>query len=122
MSVLARAKTHFKERLGEELQSLDVPEWPDENGESTKIYYRSSMSLKQKSICLKWFASDEKDSYAKGIAYQIIFRCRDSEGNRIFKENQLDQILDEIDPDILADIIKRMDEALAISNDEIAGN
>ena len=118
MSVLARAKTHFKERLAEELQSLDVPEWADENGEPTKIYFRSSMNLKQKSIILKHYQKDELD---KAIAFQLIFRCRDKDGKLIFSSNQLDQILDEIDPDIASRIIAEMEKGES-EIEEIKGN
>ena len=118
MSVLERAKTHFKERLGEELQCLDVPEWPDDNGEPTKIYFRSSMNLKQKSIILKHYQKDELD---KAIAFQLIFRCRDKDGKLIFNANQLDQILDEIDPDVASKIISEMEKG-ETNIEEIKGN
>ena len=118
MTVLARAKTHFKERLAEELQSLDVPEWEDENGEPTKIYFRSSMNLKQKSIILKHYQKDELD---KAIAFQLIFRCRDKDGKLIFNANQLDQILAEIDPDVASKIISEIEKG-ETDIEEIKGN
>ena len=118
MSVLKAAKAHFKERLTEELQCLEVPEWSDEEGNPAKIYYRSSMRLSQKSIIPKHY---QKDQFDKAIAYGLIFRCRDVDGKLIFQPNQLDQIIDDVDPDVASWIISEMDKDQT-SVEEIKGN
>ena len=118
MSVLKAAKAHFKDRLSEELRCIEVPEWTEEDGNPVKIYFRPSMRLSQKSIILKHYNKDEFD---KAIAYGLIFRCRDADGKRVFKEGQVDQIIDEIDPEIASWIIQQMDKDQP-SVEDIKGN
>ena len=45
--ILTRAKLHYRDRLAEPLRFVEVEEWPDENGNPSRIYYRQSMSLQQ---------------------------------------------------------------------------
>lgn len=117
-AILKAGKKHFSEKLQEDLQFLEVPEWKDENGKPSKIYFRSSMRLSQKGILLKHYQNDEFD---KAIACQLIFRCKDSQGKPLFQMNQMDQIIDELDPDVCSRIVTEMDQALP-SIDEIKGN
>ena len=116
--VLKAGKKHFSERLQEDLKSIEVPEWKDENGKPSKIYFRTSMRLSQKGILLKHYQNDEFD---KAIACQLIFRCKDSKGKPLFQMNQMDQIIDELDPDVCSRIVSEMDENLP-SVDEMKGN
>ena len=111
--VLKAAKAQFKARLGEELQSIIVPEWGDK-----KIYYRSAMKLSQRSVIMKHLQNNEWD---KVIAWGIIFRCRDENGLPLFKSGHLNQIIDEFDPDICQRIIEEMN-ANDPKHEEIAGN
>ena len=117
-NVLEVGKKHFKEKLSEELKCIEVPEWKDNEGKPSKIYFRSSMRLSQKGILLKHYQNDE---YAKAIACQLIFRCKDSQGKPLFQMNQMDQIIDDLDPDVCSRIVTQMDQILP-SIDEIKGN
>ena len=65
--VLKAGKKHFKAKLTEELQSIEVPEWTDDNDKPIKVYFKSSMRLSQKSILLKHYQNDDFD---KAIACQ----------------------------------------------------
>ena len=76
------------------------------------------MRLSQKSIILKHYNKDEFD---KAIAYGLIFRCRDADGKMVFKEGQVDQIIDEIDPEVASWIIQQMDKDQP-SVEDIKGN
>ena len=117
-SVLDAGKKHFSVKLQEDLKSLEVPEWKDDEGQPVKIYFKSSMRLSQKSILLKHYQNEE---YDKAIACQMIFRCRDAEGKPLFTMGQLDQIIDDLDPDVCSRIVTEMDQA-GESIDEIKGN
>ena len=111
--ILKSAKSHFKERLGGELLSLTVPEW-----NNAKIYYRPAMKLSQRSVVMKHIQNNEWD---KCIAWGLIFRCRDENGKPIFNRCNLDQIIDEFDPDVCQRIIEEMN-ANDPTQDEIQGN
>ena len=111
--VLKAAKAQFKARLGEELKLIIVPEWGDK-----KIYYRHAMKLSQRSIIMKHLQNNEWD---KVIAWGMIFRCRDENGEAIFNRGNLNQIIDELDPDICQRIIEEMNADEPTQN-EISGN
>ena len=117
-AILKAGKKHFSEKLQEDLQSLEVPEWKDENGKPFIIYFRTSMRLSQKSQLLKYYNAQE---YDKAIACQMIFKCRDEKGKPLFTLGQMDQIIDELDPDICSRIVNEMEDSLP-SLDEIKGN
>ena len=116
--VLKAGKKHFKAKLTEELQSIEVPEWKDDTDKPIKVYFKSSMRLSQKSILLKHYQNDDFD---KAIACQMIFRCKDENGKALFTMNQIDQIIDDLDPDVCSRIVQKMDEANP-SQEEISGN
>tara|TARA_R100001443_G_scaffold114405_1_gene130370 strand:+ start:163 stop:519 length:357 start_codon:yes stop_codon:yes gene_type:complete len=118
MDILKAGKKHFADKLQEDLQSIEVPEWLNEEGKPFKIYFRSSLRLSQKGILLKHYQNEE---YDKAIACQLIFRAKDQDGKPLFKMNQMDQIIDDLDPDVCSKIVSQMDNALP-SVEEIKGN
>ncbi len=117
-SVLQAGKRHFSDKLSEDLKCIEVPEWKDDEGQPVKIYFKSSMRLSQKSRLLKHHSNNE---YDKAIACQLIFKCRDENGKPLFTLGQMDQIIDELDPDVCTRIVNEM-EAQLPSIDEIKGN
>ena len=117
-NVLEVGKKHFKEKLSEELKCIEVPEWQDDEGKPLKIYFKSSLRLSQRSRLLKHHSNNE---YDKQIACQLIFKCRDEKGKPLFTLGQMDQIIDELDPDVCTRIVNEMEDQLP-SIDEIKGN
>jgi len=76
------------------------------------------MRLSQKSRLLKHHSNNE---YDKAIACQLIFKCRDENGKPLFTLGQMDQIIDELDPDVCTRLVNEMEDQLP-SIDEIKGN
>ena len=116
--VLNIAKAQFKERLAENLNSLEVPEWKDKDGKPIVIYYRPVIKMAQQSVIMKHVQNKE---YDKAQALNLIFRCRDADGKLIFNQGQLDQIVDEFDPNVVAKIIDKMNDGIP-TDEEIEGN
>ena len=117
-SVLQAGKNHFSAKMEEDLKCIEIPEWKDDEGQPVKIYFKSSMRLSQKSKLLKYYNAQE---YDKAIAIQMIFKCRDKDGKPLYTMGQMDQIIDDLDPDICSRIVNEMEDQLP-TLDEIKGN
>tara|TARA_R100000655_G_C2994150_1_gene193457 strand:- start:2295 stop:2654 length:360 start_codon:yes stop_codon:yes gene_type:complete len=112
------ARSQFKERLSEELKSLEVPEWKDKDGKPVVIYYRPVIKMSQQSVIMKHVQNKD---YDKAQALNLIYRCRDKNGKLIFTPLQVDAVIDDFDPNVVASIIDRMNEDLP-NDDDIEGN
>ena len=62
MSIIDAAKTHFRQKIGNELQCIDVPEWA-ENGEPGKIYFRPSINFLQQEKVIRFGFPDRADAF-----------------------------------------------------------
>tara|TARA_R100001086_G_C11803537_1_gene249513 strand:+ start:189 stop:548 length:360 start_codon:yes stop_codon:yes gene_type:complete len=116
--VLNIAKAQYSSKLAEELQFFEVPQWLDDEGKPVKIYFRTTMRLSQRSIMLKHYQNDRFD---KALACRLIFQARDKDGKALFQLNQIDQIVDEFDPNVVQFICNKFEEAEP-SQDEITKN
>ena len=105
MSVLERAQTQFRERLGGELRCLLVPEWPDSEGKPTEVYYKPSLNLRQQQEIL---SLNSRDKAAEAIAMTMILRALDVDGKPLFRKIELSEIMRGVDPDIVARIVTEM--------------
>ena len=78
MSVLDIAKSHF-ENLG--VQSIEVPEWKDENGNPSIIYW-NPITLSEKN---KLFKKSDNMLDAGILADILVMKALDKDGNKLFK-------------------------------------
>ena len=61
MSIIDRAKTHF-ESIG--VQSIEVPEWKDEDGKPSVIYWNPINLFEKNKLLVRYFIHQEsKSSY-----------------------------------------------------------
>ena len=118
MSVLERAKTQFRDRLAGGLRSLDVPEWPDADGNPTVVWFKPSLNLRQQQ---KILALSSQDKAAEAIAMTLILRALDADGKPLFKTVELGEIMRGVDPDVVARIVTEIN-ADEMSDDELEKN
>ena len=118
MSVLERAQAQFRERLGGGLRYLDVPEWPDADGNPTRVWFRPSLNLRQQQ---KILALSAQDKAAAAIAMPLILRALDEDGKPLFRQIELGEIMRGVDPDVVARIVSEMN-ADELSDDELEKN
>lgn len=113
MSVLDKATTHFKSRMGD-LLCVDVPEW------ATKVYYRPINLLDQGEI----YSLQEQKKTAEAVAMTIVLRARNEDGSRMFKRADKFQIMNDVDPDVITKIIGAMngDDGIEEDEDELLKN
>jgi hypothetical protein len=107
--MLEKAKAHFKQILDSEgLQCIDVPEWGDKN-QPAKIYFKPMAALPVKTYSrLVELGSQQTVEAFLDI---LILRCLDEQGKPLFKAVDKTEMLREISPLVVCDIIRQMGEA-----------
>ena len=95
MKIIDRAKSHF-ENLG--VQSIEVPEWEDDKGQATVIYW-NPITLAEKK---KLFNKTENLNDAGLLADVVIMKAIDQDGNKIFSLEDKLAIMHKVDSDVLS--------------------
>jgi len=101
MSVIDIAKSHF-ENLG--IQSIEVPEWKDEHGKPTIIYW-NPINLSEKNILFKKSNNLNDVSILADI---VLMKALDKDGNKIFKPEDKIALMYKVDSDVLSRISSAM--------------
>ena len=113
MSVIDRAKTHF-ENIG--IQSVEVPEWKDDDGKPTKIYWQP-INLFEKN---KLFKKSDNMNDVSILADIVVMKSLDKDGKKLFKLDDKMDLMTKVDSDVLSRIATRMVQV--ISPDEVKKN
>jgi hypothetical protein len=92
MSVIANAKGHFKTKLTDKLESIDVPEW------DTKIYYKNSASLKQTEVVV---ALHRENKMAEALVQTLITRALTEDGKPMFTIADTFDLMNSVDPEVV---------------------
>ena len=107
MKIIDRAKTHF-ESLG--VQSIEVPEWSDEDGKPTVIYW-NPITLSEKNKLLK--KSDTLNDVSL-LADVLLMKALDKDGNKVFKAEDKLALMHKTDPDVLTRVATIMVQAPSV--------
>ena len=118
-SILDRARNQFRARMGDELRVLEVPEWPDEDGHPSKIYFRPVLNFLEQEEITQLVDQRKK---MEAIVRTLIIRARDSDGKALFRKDQRVELMRQCDPDVISRIVMEMNEASAIDLEEIEKN
>jgi len=109
MSVLTKARTHFKDQLAGELGSIVVPEW------DTTIYFK----------CISTFIQEQKviELHAKGelvaaLVETLIQKSLTKDGKKVFSNADRDVLMREVDPNVIIRVCTEINAA----KDEAAGS
>lgn len=95
MSVIAKAKGHFKTKLTDKLEWVEVPEW------ETKIYFKASATLKQTEEVV---ALHRENKVAEALATVLISRALNEDGSKMFTVADKFDIMNQVDPDVVTRI------------------
>ena len=106
MSVIDRAKSHF-ESLG--TQSIEVPEWKDDDGKPTVIYW-NPITLAEKNRLLK--KSDSLNDVSL-LADILIMKALDKDGKKMFSLEDKIPLMHKTEADVLATIANKMVAAIS---------
>lgn len=92
MSVIANAKGHFKTKLTDKLEMIEVPEW------ETKIYFKGSATLKQTEEVV---ALHRENKVAEALAAVLISRALHEDGKPMFTIADKFDLMNSVDPDVV---------------------
>ena len=113
MSILDRAKTHF-ENIG--IQSIDVPEWSDDDGNPAIIYW-NPINLYEKN---KLFKKSDNMNDVSILADIVVMKALDKDGKKIFKLEDKMELMTKVDSDVLSRVATAM--VRVVSPDEVKKN
>ena len=113
MSVIDRAKSHF-ESLG--TQSMEVPEWKDDDGNPTVIYWNPITLAEKKRLFQK---SDNLNDVGI-LADIIVMKAIDKDGKKLFTLEDKIALMHKTDSDVLSRIATAMVQV--ITPDEVKKN
>ena len=113
MSVIDRAKSHF-ESLG--TQSMEVPEWKDDDGNPTVIYWNPITLAEKKRLFQK---SDNLNDVGI-LADIILMKAIDKDGKKLFTLEDKIALMHKVDSDVLAKVATKIIQN--ISPDEVKKN
>ena len=113
MSVIDRAKSHF-ESLG--TQSIEVPEWKDDDGNPTVIYWNPITLAEKKRLFQK---SDNLNDVGI-LADIILMKAIDKNGKKLFTLEDKIPLMHKVDSDVLAKVATQIIQT--ITPDEVKKN
>ena len=96
MKVIEKAKAHFDSL---EIKEIKVPEWT-EDGEETLVIYAKPLTLAEMSRLQRY----AKDDDVALMAYCLIYKCLDSDGNKIFDLNDKHDLMNNVDQSVVTRI------------------
>lgn len=95
MSVIANAKTHFKTKLTDKLEYIDVPEW------KTKVYFKGSATLKQTEEVV---ALHRENKVAEALAQTLVSRALNEDGTKMFTIADKFDLMNSVDPEVITTV------------------
>tara|TARA_B100000214_G_C23773426_1_gene537878 strand:- start:194 stop:538 length:345 start_codon:yes stop_codon:yes gene_type:complete len=108
MKVIDSAKSHF-ESLG--VQSIEIPEWKDEQGKPSIIYW-NPITLSEKN---KLFKKSDNLNDVGILADVIVMKAIDKDGNKLFTLEDKLALMHKVDSDVLSRIATAMVQAIVPS-------
>jgi len=112
MSVLDKAKGHYKALLSANPSKIEIPEW------ETTAYVKPGINLAQMGEILEL---SQGGKTAEAMAMTLIYRLIDEEGTPIFRKADKTELMRHVDPDVLARVVGDI-SANDPDEDEVAGN
>ena len=97
--ILAKAKTHWREKLVAPMESVVVPEW------DTTIFFRPT-TLAQRNTIFRY----ANDGSLESLAQTLIIRALDEDGKRLFSNADKKDLMEKIDPDVIANVVTAMND------------
>jgi hypothetical protein len=96
MKAIERAKAHFD---AQEIKVIEVPEWGDDDGNPLLIYCKPLTLADMKK--LQAFA---KSDDVELMAYCLIYRALDGDGNKIFDLSDKNALMNNVDREVLTKV------------------
>lgn len=102
MSVIEKAKSHFKTILSQGLQGpLSVPEW------DTQIWYKPATTFQQES---KIVELQSQGKTVEALVESLIMRALDQDGKQLFTRSDKVELMRAVDPNIIMRVVTEMND------------
>lgn len=102
MSVLNKAKGHFRDQLAGDLNSIEVPEW------ETTVFFKNVSTFAQEQKILELHAKGE---LVAALVETLVQKSLDKNGKRMFSNADKDVLMREVDPNIIIRICTELNAA-----------
>ena len=112
MNILDRAKAHFDSK---EIKQIQVPEWPDENGNPTVIFSEPFTLADRKAL-----AKYAKDDDLEFIIRLVIMKALTDDGQKIFDLADKPILMNRVDPTVITRIANQIAESATV--EDMSGN
>lgn len=99
MSILEKAKNHYKVKMSAQSESLYIPEW------ETTVFIKPGINLHQLGEIT---SAASRGETAEAMALTLIYRLVDEQGQPIFKKIEKTELLRSVDPDVMARIVNEI--------------
>jgi hypothetical protein len=106
MSVLDKAKGHYRSQVGGELMSIEVPEW------ETTVYYRQYSNFMTEQKIIEYHNGGK---LAEALVETLIQKALDEDGKKLFRQADRAVLLREVDPNVII----RVCTAINANKDEV---
>jgi len=101
MAAIDQLTGHFSRQ---QVRVIEVPEWPDADGKPLLIYVQP-FTLAEKA---KLASHAENGSSVELLAYTLILKARNGEGEKLFTLEHKHKLMHSVDPDVLARVVREM--------------
>ena len=108
-SVLARAKAHFGQR-----RSLAVPEWQDDEGNPTVLYWVPFTLEEQAKLRAARNAAEDDDT--DGMLRILIAKAQDADGKKVFDIGDRPELRAAVDALVIERIIQAMMSTVGVED------
>jgi len=112
MSVINSAKSHFKTKLTDKLELLDVPEW------KSKVYFKGSANLKQTEEVVALYRDNK---IAEALVTVLLTRALNEDKSKMFTIADKFDLMNNVDPDTVTRVATHILNSEPEAED-IAGN
>jgi len=112
MSVLEKAKSHYKAKLTADPAPISIREW------ETEAFIKPGINLHQLGEIMELSQSGKT---AEAMALTLIYRLIDEDGKPIFRKADRTELMKSVDPDVLARIVGEINSSDP-SEDDVEGN
>ena len=104
MSVLDKAREHFKEQMANGLQSVEVPEW------DVTIYFKPQANFQAQQRVIKLHSEGK---LAEALIETLLVRALDKDGKKLFGFGDKDTLMREVDPEVIVRVVTAINEKQA---------
>jgi hypothetical protein len=112
-NVLEKATAHFRNQIGGQMKSIDVPEW------ETKIWFKASNTLREEGRILQ-LSQDGKT--VEALVEVLIVRARNEDGTKMFTMGDKATFLNEVDPKVLLRVVGEINSGNELAEAEVEKN